>query len=65
MRHWFAITVAACMGATTPAVFAGAMPKRAEMSPSPTGQQTTRRGSPLKGVRIGRTFTRPAPAIEH
>ena len=27
--------------------------------------QTTRRGAPLKGVRVGRVFTKSAPAIEH
>ena len=57
--------IAVCMSAVTPAVFAEAMPKGHEMSPPASSAQTTRRGSPLKGARIGRVFTQPAPAIEH
>jgi hypothetical protein len=52
---------------------ASAFAKSAERMPGPqpefwmrsSGPQTTRLGAPLKGVRIGRVFTKPAPAIEH
>ena len=65
MKRFLPAAILACMAAAAPAAFAVNKASATGLSQSPQTSETTRRGSPLKGVRIGRVFTQPAPAIEH
>lgn len=65
MKRFPPLAIVACLVASAPAAFAANKASAVGLSQSPQTSETTRRGSPLKGVRIGRVFTQPAPAIEH
>jgi len=62
MKKLVPLALAAFLAAPMTAAFADGPSKKTQIAPAPTPapQQTTRLGAPLKGVRMGRVFKKPA-----